>query len=538
MDNSLFQKLYKKHCPTFNPLIAEGLARTHLQNPEEYIDEGIRCAAMDFPEGITYRGYQVCTPHEAFQVARRKGNSNKVLYELSKSDIFLTKFFFEFNGEPLKEQYLFLPYVRKAGLITIMGSTFSVSPVLADRGFSIGEKDIFIKLGRDRMTFRRHTHQFVANGRRESTSVIWSNIHHEFNKKTGVPKTVQMDCSLVHYLFCKFGLQEAFRRFAGVDEMLVGTNADINSKNYPTDEWVICGTAADHKPRGTKGIYMPTTLTVAIPRRSWNQDTQHLIGGLFYIADRFPDRMQEDYLSDPKHWCRLMGHAIFGSHESEGKLLNKMDAHMTSLDGYVDSMVRENLTGVGVHVSDVYELFMHVIRSFAQRVTEGAKEVASLYGKQLVITSYVLGGILQQINKMMFALQGAAKTKQLTRKDVEKTLRTYFKPLDIIKLNDKHPEVASVSSPSDCMAFKVTAITVLQSNMGGGRRNKSVTVDASKKLHASIAEVGQYNNLQKGEPSGRNRLNPCLTLSADLTTIVRDPNKIDLIDKTQRIISQ
>ena len=88
-----------------------------------------------------------------------------------------------------------------------------------------------------------------------------------------------------------------------------------------------------------------------------------------------------------------------------------------------------------------------------------------------------------------------------------------MEPLLIVKINHKHSEVTSVSSPSDCMAFKITANLVLQSDIGSGNAAaKSLKLDSSKVLHSSIAEVGQFNNLPKTDPTGRKRINPMLRL--------------------------
>ena len=74
---------------------------------------------------------------------------------------------------------------------------------------------------------------------------------------------------------------------------------------------------------------------------------------------------------------------------------------------------------------------------------------------------------------------------------------------------------------------------ILQSNIGaGGGSSKSVTVDGSKILHASIAEAGQYNHLPKGEPTGRNRINPYVRLGSDWS-IVRNPQIAGFLDSIQ-----
>ena len=534
--SKLFGHIQRECCHEFNPLITRGLAFRQMQGVEQYVDSVLRCAAKGFPPELKYIRMERCLPHEAFAVATMKRN-NRQHYELTRSDVFLVKLFFEFQGEPMKERYLYLPFVSEAGLITIMDSKFCISPVLADKAISVSEDSLFIPFNRDKLTFKRQLQHYKLDNQRVSQHVVWSVVHHAMkNSRRGLTtrKTINALSILAHYLFCKYGLQGSFLKFCNA-QVYVGNPYEVNEETYPPHEWHICESTRD-KPYGIRGkFYTGTDIRLAIRRCDYNQSTSALIAGFFYIADRFPERMITEDLQDHTLWRRLMGHVIYASDESEGKLLNKIDIHMESLDGYVDGMVQEWLFQDGIVVSDLYELFWHIIETYPKRITESAQEVASMYGKQLMVLRYVLLDIVKAAFNTMYAVQVAAK-KGLTKNDVISIMNKNLKPNIIIHINHQHSEVASVSSPSDCMAFKVTSNVVLQSNItNGGGSSSTITVDASRKLHASIAEVGQFNNLPKGEPTGRNRINPHAKISEfDLKTIERDPAKAELIDRTQR----
>jgi hypothetical protein len=537
MDRKLFAYI-DSHCPRFNSDVVNGLAVRHFKSVEHYIDSIIRCAEPGFPEGLRYVRYQRCTPAEEYaqQTAKRL---NRQTYELARSDIYLVKYLFEYKGEELRPVYLFLPFIADAGLIQLLGSTFAVSPTLADRAISVSSDSIFIPLNRDKLTFKRLVYGFMCNGVREMAYVVWSSIYHapkagrngQLNRRT-----VDVAATNTHYLFCKHGFT---RTFAMANAEVVAGFDEINEQNYPPEQWKICE-STKIKPRGYKSkFYKGTEMRLAIRNEQYTLTTQTLIASFFYIIDHFPNRVEPGYLDDVRLWKTLMGHVIFATNESEGKLIIGVDAHMDSLDGYVDGMVREWLREDGVHVQDIYELFMHIVETFSVRVTQSGSSGPSMYDKRLTVLRYVLEDIIKAIFGTLFALKKQSKKKQLAKADIQKIMLKELKPELIIRINRKHAEVASISSSTDNKYFKITSNLVLQNNSSGGTRSKAkaVIADQSRMAHASIAEVGSICNLPKSDPNGRNRVNPFVTLGGD-GTVERDPMKVELIDRVQTAIQR
>lgn len=537
MDARLFDHIQRK-CESFNRTITRGLAVEAMKEVEQYVDRLWRCAEVDFPPQLRYvRGVR-CTPQEEYNVltARRSTSNNRMYYDFSRSDMYLMKYIFEFEGEELKPRYLFLPFVSEGGLITIKDSIFSISPVLADRAISVGENSIYVPVTRAKLTLKRDIHPFLVNGRRISANVIWGKIHNATDTGTG-RRTITANSTLPHYLFCKYGVQETFRHMLGVS-VHVGDAETINEERFPAGEWSICQ-SMQMKPPGVRNrFWVPPTVRLAIKTDDLSVGAQGLIGGFFYVADRFPERMRPEWLNDIVHWRTLMGHVIFANDESAGKLLSRIDSHMDSLDSYVDSNARAELAADGVYVNNLYELFMHVIETYAQRVSQSSGQVASMYGKRLSVLRYVLADITYAIFYVVFGLQASQKKKALTKKDVMEVMNKLLKINLIQKINDKHAEVSSVSSPSDCMAFKITSNLVLQSDIGSGQAGgRSSTLDASKIAHASIMEIGQAFNLPKGEPTGRKRSNPMAKLGEGWTTIP-DAEEVELLSRVQATIDR
>lgn len=553
MDNTLF-KLVEDQMPKFNPLIANGLAVEQMKEVENYIDQIFRCAALGFPPGLRYEGYVRCTPIEEYNEITHKRN-NKRLCEIARSDLYLVKYNFSYtqNGktEALYPRYLYLPFVNDAGIITLRGSRFMISPVLADRAISVEMDNIFIPLNCAKLKFEKVVQHFkIVNAEgQETVDVVWSPVHNLMGKgrKDGQRPTIDAYSTLAHYLFCYYGIHETFNRFANTQVVIGGE--EVNETAYPSSKWIIFS-PIQLKPRGVRDkFYVSSNIRLAIPRDRYNLLTKSLIGGFFYVVDHFPDRVIPEYIAAPGSevgdleaekslWMVLLGHIIFASESSEGELINKIREHLGSLDEYIDEMIQDNLRRDGVVVDNIYSLFVHIIETLPSRLLSAGDNVASMYGKRLTVIHYVLFDIIKAIMTVRFKLQSAIKKKPLTLDDINKIMNRELGRDLITQINRKHGEVTSISSPGDNKIFKITSNVVMQTKSGsGGRKTKANLSDPSKALHASIAEVGSFSNLPHSDPTGRSRISPYLMLEDD-GMIKRNPEFIELLESVQALIQK
>lgn len=535
MDTDLFDYI-DGQLPNFNPVIAEGLACKHLEQAELYIDRVLKEASKDFPPGFEYVRYSYPTPKEIYEYVSAKRN-NRQTVEMSESTLRMIFLHFRHNGEDQKPRPLYLPYARPGGLISLMGSRFAVSPVISDRAISVNEESIFIPLNRDRLTFFRH--RYVFNILNEGPSAAWVpyiNLHHASGKRSGLMSTAKpiMDakCSNAHYLFCKYGV---YATFALCGAEIAAGYSEINPVNYNSEEWVICESMMA-KPRGLRTrSYIPSQLRIAVRREQFTLRIRSVMAALFYLIDHFPDRISPAEMNGDSLMRILLGHLIFASNESEGKLKNNVDSHMNSIDRYIDGMVLTWLKEANVFVENIYDLFLNIIDTFTERVATSSNTMSSMYGKRLVILRYALFDITSSINAMLYALQKKAK-KPLTATDINGILNKYLNPRLAIRMNSGHAEVSSVSSATDNNATRISLSAVLQTRTSAnGARSKTASFGPSLAMHASLIDVCQYNNLPKSEPTGRERLNPYLNLSHDYMTLPNEKYRA-LLEEMQETI--
>lgn len=522
--------------PDINGKIANGLATEQLLGVEQYIDQIFKGASNVFPDGLTYEGYKRCTPQEEYNEAVRI-KDNRQVFELARSDFYLVSYQFKYKGNPLYPRYLYLPFAEDGGIIHVRGNRFSIQPVLADPSFSIGMSSMFIQLTKTRLTFERNVIQhYMANQDRESTYVIWSWVHHGAKNKS--KKSMKIVYStLVNYLFAKYGVTKTFADFAGCD-IIVGGH-EINSIDYPADEWVVCTTVGIPPRAWPKGIpYMQTNVRVAIPKHQYTPLVKNLVGGLFYIADNFPDNIKPEYVDDPRAWKIILGHIISAKGTSVGLMLREIEEHLLVIDEYVDFIVKQDLHRSGIEIDTIYEMFVHVIEVLSQKTVQSDIAISSVYGKRLITLRYVLHDIVTSINRLTFKLSNALKNKGedgLDEKTIIALMNKFLRKDRIAGLRHKHGEITSISTSNDCMMFGVTSVIVPQeeATAGVGGVSRINLQNPAKHFHMSLAEVCAYNTLPKADPTGRRRINPFVSLSLD-GTVLRDPSLRKMLDESQQ----
>tara|TARA_B100000929_G_scaffold221965_1_gene178317 strand:+ start:1879 stop:3516 length:1638 start_codon:yes stop_codon:yes gene_type:complete len=530
-----------RHTKPINETIADGLAIKEMQFVEDYVDDIIRCAEKSFPEGLKYIDWKRLTPIEEF-IRATEPRGSRSQFDVARNDVYMIQLNFEWEGEKIAKP-IYLPFVRDGGMIAIRGSSFAISPVLADKGISLGTDSAFVQIPKAKITFKRTRHHFMAGSQRRTPNVVHSWLHNRDRKSArqiGKP-AVTMETALVHYLFAKYGVLETFRHFNGSD-IQIGDSETINEETHPSTHWVICS-SIKRKPRGLRvRVYQSSDLRVAIRKEDFDTISEAMIAGLFYVVDHFPSRVRPEFIDGTIHetnlWRTLLGLIIGGVTGGEGAIREAMNEHMDSLDSYIDAGAKASLEQGDIYANDLYELIYHVLEILSQMVVQSSDTISTMYDKQLMVLRYVLRDINDGIFNVLFRLKNRASKKELTFTDVSKIIKQKLPTEAVLRMNNggKHGEVNSVSSPGDNKFFKITSNLILQTDSGGNLRSaKTSKADKSKFLHASIAEVGSYGVLPKSEPTGRTRINPWVHID-ERGSIVRDPLKQDLIDNTQKYI--
>ncbi len=533
--HELFARLLEENTPRVNDAVMSGLSTLYMQKSEEYIHNVFLSASRSFPEGLKYVGFERCTPVEEYNEITKVKN-NKRIYDLAKSDLYLVKYKFTFQDQPLPDRYVYLPFVGEAGIFSLGGALFHITPVLSDKVISPGFDSIFVRLLRDKIIFKRCYHSFVIDGVRETTHVIWSQIYRKPRDNKKVPNTTKAETTIAHYLFAKFGFTETFRKFAGF--VPVVGEGEITEANYPRESWIICE-SSQVKPKTFIGeFYEPTSIRLAIRRDMWNATTKALVLGFFYIVDHFPTRFKPSYLDSQNLWMILLGHIVFSGLYGENKLFTNIQEHFMSLDGYVDPMVIEKLKENNYHIDNFYGLLALILGIFNNLVLDNGHRSLSMYGKSLEVSYYVLYDITAGIFKVNFRLSKLASKKALIMKDVIETFNKNLKTGAVFGLASGKIISESVSYSGDHKYPKITSRLTEQESLPGAARGKSkrLVVGEDKHFDVSMVEAGSALFLSKSNPTPTNRANPYINIDLATGTILPNPKFDEVRAKTEALL--
>lgn len=548
MNHKLFKFSHDRHSPVFNKDVVRGIACKDVPYAKEYIDNIIRCGESQYPAGFEYVRSERCTPLEVYNVITRPRSGNTRTFDIAQSSVYLVKYLFRNEGRDLAPMYMYLPYVRQAGMLDISGKQFAVSPVMGDIAFEVEENGVFIRIPRAPISFNRENYTILVDDVRVKGDVVHSLLHNKGGKKSrnrsDLIRIGHVFSSLPHYLFCKYGLQGAFEKYTGTRPIVMHAE-DYDEAKYPADHWVKV-TSMRKAPPGINPRrnyeMIATDLVMLVDRGSWSDLAKSFATGFFYVIDHFPDHVPEDLnelMGLTYHWKVWMAFILWGENNNYGRLVDDVEIHLNSLDGYVDQETIKTLQSVQVSCRDLYDLMAYIMREMQNMLDKNRGREACLYNKRLEVLRYLLRNINNSMFEFLFKISGNSR-KILTDREFEDTLRKHFNPWLIHGISSaaEHPEVSSVSNPSDNMFFKITS-TIIQQNdtHGRGKGQDAKPIGPTMYLDASYAAVSGFGVLRKSAPYGNNTFNPCITLSDDHQT-EENPEFADLLNGVQRLIQR
>jgi len=518
--------------PKTNPVIMNGVAGHFLTRAEEYIHEIFK-AIKNYPEGLSYEGYESCIPSDEVHEVTRPRN-NKRTYDIAKSTIYLCKYHFNYYGENLVTKYIYLPYLEDNVLLSLGGATYQLVPVLSDKVITTTHDSVFIRLLRDKLRIKRAYYSIVANNERFITYIAHSNI---YNIKEGrVPKTTKALITLMHYMLIKYGFSGTFKRFTGFVP-IVGEEDTITESNYPNDKYVICqsigvkpATCMDHN-------YVPSKIRLAIPIEHWNIETKTLVTSFYYIVDHFPNRIYAHAIDDTKIYTILLGHIIFSGHYGENVLYQRIRDHFVSLDDYMDPLISNKLAELGYDITDVYQLF-GIVASNIKELMSGNRDLNNVYNKNIEVLYYTLYDITSNIFKSIFELNRRSLKKTLTKRDMIETLNRFVRSGSIFSLASGKIVTEAVSYSGDHKFINLASkITEQESMVGASRgRHKHITIGSSNYISPSMVECGELLFLSATNPSPMSRINPYLNINLNNGDIIRNENLRDVLDRLGNLL--
>lgn len=532
-----FDLEFSETIPEFNQEILDGLVYHQMKNPKRWVDQYIRTAEMSFPEGVEYLGSRVVSPQRAYmEMADNKSRFDSVrMVDMSTNDMVLHEYNFSFNGQPLFPKYMYLPSFRKGNRMHIAGKEFTAMSVLIDPGFSVTTDEVFFRVTRAPITFKRVIWSVLKNGERESVYLANAKLHwkggeNDRSRESDSIRVGDVVTTLSHYLFCRLGVQETFRKYADTEIVIKHRNDVTDEDREIYNVFTSRGIAPKALRDQSEYASRYNKSAILLPKDKTNVLTTDLVISMWYIMDHFPDVSDPEELMTPWQWKVWLGSTLWGDQLGYPKLVENIDAHLATLDEYLDTQTKNNLyIEEDLHLEDFYDLLAYMIENINEIIMAKSGNMASMFDKRLVSVQYILKDIIEKIFKCMFELNNPRK-REVNANFYNQVFGKYFTASTImgLRITSQKPFMAIVSSPGDNMHYRGTSRLVMQSNTGStgkGKSNKVNVDDESNHLNVSWLEGGNYGILPHAYPLAKATVNPLVKLDDRYTIIPKEELK-------------
>lgn len=553
MDSNIV-RLLKDKALKMNPRVCNGFAYTQSNLIINTVNDLFQIISKNFPPYLEYCGITVLWPEQEYQALTQCNRSSKKTVDIAKSDIYMTNVNFKLHGKPLSNPLkLKLPFIREGNIIYVSDSPWVVNAVLCDKIISVGLDDLFVRLSRAKLNFRKYTHLILVNGQSFNTQLVYGNIFNK--KKKEQPNTqravVKANTTLGHYLMCKYGFRESLLRYCGItdkDIKIVSLDQEVEE----TEEWVAFESSGIKLKTVFRSDYVKPDIKILLKKEKRSILSESIISGLIYLADHFPHRIKYEYLlgsveDEKRLWLILLGYININGEDNEGKLYSLMTDHILSLDRYLDKLVMYKLKASNEfpelrRVENFYDLLVFIINNINTILFNSFDKASSIWNKDLEVLYYLLYDLQAAIFKTQFKLQSLVNKKGTID---EMDLKNIFNQAGLKEgliyriASGQHREMCSLSVTGDNKAFKLTTAMMPQTdtNSDSGSKGAGLNVqDPAQCLHASVADIGAFLNIPKGGPGGRNRINPYVNLQGN--TVVQSPLRKELLTKVQEMIGR
>ena len=518
--NDVLSNIIDTKCPQFNTDITEGKAKELLELAPDYLDSIFRSSIKSLSPSIdlVYEGYRRLSPEEEFKTLIAN-DPNKIVYDLSISDIYAIEYIFKYQGVTVRRPLL-LPFADIGNLIRISNTTYSIVPVLSDTVISPSGIEVFVRLLKDKLTFRGLHRNFILNEEKVAGQIIHTTIVKtgklSLKDELGKPKT-----AVSLYLLGKYGLKETVRRYCKDYDIRIMNLDDITEE---TKKKFNIYRSTKVRPRNLKtnnaNYYGHNVCVIVDKKKEVSTLVENFIFGILYTFDILPDNAEEvieliegnNIEDEILFWRILLGRISYRNSFSIDRIVEDMTEHFDTLEGYLDTLIRQKLHENNILVENFYDLLVVILSNFNVWLINSKEYNSNLNNRYIDILYYVMYDIIVGFNKIILALnKRASKNAIPALKEFSKVCSTELptkKIFGLVKSTAMNLALALTEITTDIKYPKGTALLEDQSRGSGVRRGKNNQFpEATKTLKGHDLCLGSLLFLNKAAPSPRFRSN-------------------------------
>lgn len=546
--NHILDKVLDDYTPKFNKNVTDGTSKQIMECIPEYLDSIFRSSikSLSSKAGLTYEGYRKLTPIEEFN-AISIAEGSRVKIDLARSDLRVIEFVFNFKGEEIRRPVL-IPFSGDGNLMYISNTAYSITPVLSDTVISPSPTEIFVRLLKDKLTFKGSFKSFNLNGEKINANVIYTNIikTQKMSIKDEIGKPL---IAIGLYLVGEYGIKEAFKRYLGTTDIVV-TGGDTKHLEEKYNIFSSVGI----KPKYLKAsIYNPPTIKICVSKEvPLSMLLINFVCGLIYSFELLPETENDlfDILNNNRSlddeiyfWRILLGRITYKNYYSIQRISEDIKDHFETLQGYLDDLIKTKLSEHKIKANNFFDVLAIILENFNSWLLNSKSYNSDINNRYIDILYYLLYDIIVGFNKVILALNKRCikKNAVLSTKEVSKVLGDCFgmrKIFGIVKSSAQSLAIMLVENTTDVKYYKITALLEDQSRGNGVRKGKTNKFPLStRSIKGHDLYLGSLLFLTKSAPSPRFRSNPFLNYDINSGKLIIPDNIEKTIKKLDSLLT-
>lgn len=515
--NDVLANVIDTTSPKFNKNITDGSVKQVLQLIPSYLDNIFKSSIKSLSNKIPlkYIGYRRMSPDEELK-RLILSDTNKVRYDIAISDLYVVEYLLEYDGEIISRP-LYLPYTTKGNIIRVSGAHYTLIPVLSDTVISPSHKEVFVRLLKDKIIFKRHIINFVVNGEKIPGQVIYADI---IKTKSIVKETLvnRVVTPMSLYLLGEYGIEHVMKKYVNTDKYFI----TVGNVDKYKDTHNIYETTNIKSGYNKEAYYTGSNIKFCIDKSvEITHFLENFIYGFLYVFHVMPEHT-DDFLDvyttknvkdELLYWRILLGRIAYKNSFSIDRICQDMNEHFDSLQGYLDNLIKDKLADNGVFLENFFDLLVYLMDNFNMWLINNKDYNSDISNRYIDILYYILYDIIIGFNMIILTINKRASKKQdkLSYKEVSKIISNELKTrliFNLVKSSTIKLCAQLTESTIDIIYPKITALLEDQSRGTGVKRGSKTTFpESTKTLKGHDLYIGSLLFLNKQAPSPRFRSN-------------------------------
>lgn len=407
--------------PPFNNFALKTFVKDNIDSSPDFpaliLKEGCKLVNAD----VEFMDYKILNPEDRvkFELRSGGGKTSRAKVPLTVSHLRLIQYRVRF-GDQYVYTKLYTPYMYE-DMLHIKGKRSMVRKVILEKTFGrVNEKNrdgVSVSPIRVNLTYnRRETFRAASyiTGSFYTHFVVTARMHN------GTVRNKICEPTIIGYMLAKFGFDETVKRFGlSKKDILFVSEIGQDTNKF---EYFAAKKFNDRVEEGP-GLFLKVKHTLLADDQSLK-----FIINLLYILSFFQIQTIENvYVADEwsNHlsiWKVILGF-VTSEDRVEPKAYSNAEAHIRSVDYFIDPITRNRFNTFGIPIEDIYDLLVYTFIHIDSMMVNNLAQ--DLYNSRLDVSNGIL--VETYARKMFYNIYYLAKKTNIGLSDVEAALR--FNPM-------------------------------------------------------------------------------------------------------------